>query len=136
MWTAQEFSPDNLLDCLNVSTEHEALELADQVEASIYIWRRKACERHSKSSWTMVKDLVSDTDRTDKYAVLAQRAESLLFCLKQRYPELSQTTLDTSKIQYNRVSMPCIMVNVFYFWTYVLFKLMWHELDKREDGQM
>lgn len=136
MWTAQEFSPDNLLDCLNVSTEHEALELADQVEASIYIWRRKACERHSKSSWTMVKDLVSDTDRTDKYTVLAQRAESLLFCLKQRYPELSQTTLDTSKIQYNRVSMPCIMVNVFYFWTYVLFKLMWHELDKREDGQM
>ncbi|KAM7476427.1 hypothetical protein LguiB_023670 [Lonicera macranthoides] len=103
MWTAQEFSPDNLLDCLNVSTEHEALELADQVEASIYIWRQKACERHSKSSWTMVKDLVSDTDRTDKYTILAQRAESLLFCLKQRYPELSQTTLDTSKIQYNRV---------------------------------
>ncbi|KAL0464803.1 UNVERIFIED_CONTAM: Rop guanine nucleotide exchange factor 3 [Sesamum latifolium] len=44
--------------------------------------------------------------RTDKNHVLAERAETLLFCLKQRYPELSQTTLDTSKIQYNKASSP------------------------------
>lgn len=47
---------------------------------------------------------MADTDRNDKNHVLAERAASLLFCLKHRYPELSQTTLDTSKIQYNRVS--------------------------------
>ncbi|KAF9687824.1 hypothetical protein SADUNF_Sadunf02G0133300 [Salix dunnii] len=102
MYTADRFSPDHLLDCLNIASEHEALELADQVEASMYTWRRKACLSHSKSSWVIVKDLMSDIDRTDKNHVLAERAETLLFCLKQRYPELSQTSLDTCKIQYNR----------------------------------
>ncbi|KAF5733056.1 rop guanine nucleotide exchange factor 3 [Tripterygium wilfordii] len=102
MCTTDKFSPDNLLDYLNITSEHEALELADRVEASMYTWRHKACMSHSKSSWDMVKDLMSDIDRTDKNHVLALRAESLLFCLKQRYPELSQTSLDTCKIQCNR----------------------------------
>lgn len=100
--TSDKFSPDHLLDCLKITSEHEALELADRVEASLYTWRRKACMSHSKSSWDLVKDLMAETDRTDKNHVLAERADSLLFCLKQRYPELSQTTLDTSKIQCNR----------------------------------
>lgn len=110
--TADKFSPDNLLDFLNISSEHEALELADRVEASMYTWRRKACLSHSKSSWNKVKDLMSDTDRSDKNYILAERAETLLFCLKQRYPELSQTSLDTFKIQYNRVSF-----RIIYSWT-------------------
>ncbi|KAG5021909.1 hypothetical protein JHK85_018251 [Glycine max] len=46
---------------------------------------------------------MADTDRSDKNYILAERAETLLFCLKQRYPELSQTSLDTCKIQYNQV---------------------------------
>ncbi|GFP91518.1 rop guanine nucleotide exchange factor 3 [Phtheirospermum japonicum] len=102
MYNAEKFSPDHLLDSLNISSEHEALELADKVEASMYTWRRKMGMAHSKSSWDMVKDLMSDIDRNDKNHILAERAETLLFCLKQRYPELSQTTLDTSKIQYNK----------------------------------
>lgn len=92
------FSPDYLLDSLNISSEHEALELADRIEASMFTWRQKACSNHQKS-WEMVKvDMEGD-----KNVVLAERAEVLLFCLKQRFPELSQTTLDTSKIQYNKV---------------------------------
>ncbi|KAL8500005.1 hypothetical protein ACS0TY_019846 [Phlomoides rotata] len=102
MYNAEKFSPDQLLDSVNIRSEHEALELADKVEASMYTWRRKICMAHSKSSWDLVKDLMSDIDRSDKNHVLAERAETLLFCLKQRYPELSQTTLDTSKIQYNK----------------------------------
>lgn len=104
MCTADKFVPDLLLDNLKVRSEHEALELADKIEASMYTWRRKAGMPHSKTSWDMVKDLMSEMDRTDKNHVLADRAESLLFCLKQRYPELSQTSLDTTKIQHNRVS--------------------------------
>ncbi|GAV81721.1 PRONE domain-containing protein [Cephalotus follicularis] len=104
MCTKDKFSPHYLLDCLSIASEHEALELADRVEASMYTWRRKACMSHTKSSWAMVKDLMSDIDWTDKNHVLAERAGSLLFCLKQRYPELAQTSLDTCKIQYNRVS--------------------------------
>ncbi|XP_059457447.1 rop guanine nucleotide exchange factor 3 isoform X2 [Corylus avellana] len=102
MCTGDKFLPDHLLDCLSIASEHEALELADRVEASMYTWRRKTCLSHSKSSWDLVKDLMAESDRSDKNYVLAERAESLLFCLKQRYPELSQTTLDTSKIQYNK----------------------------------
>jgi hypothetical protein len=110
LYTADKFSPGHLLDCLNLASEHEALELADRVEASMYTWRRKACLSHSKSSWNMVKDLMSDIDRTDKNHILAERAETLLFCLKQRYPELSQTSLDTCKIQYNQAS--CAIINL------------------------
>lgn len=103
MNTADKFSPDHLLEFLKISSEHEALDLVDRVESSMYTWRRKACLSHSKSSWKKVKDLMADTDCKDKNYILAERAETLLFCLKQRYPELSQTSLDTTKIQYNRV---------------------------------
>lgn len=102
MSTPDQFSPDYLLGCLDLSSEHEALEIADRVEAAMYVWRRKASINHSKSSWDMVKDLMGDND---KNVMLASRAESLLLCLKQRFPGLSQTTLDTSKIQYNKVNM-------------------------------
>ncbi|XP_031392242.1 rop guanine nucleotide exchange factor 3-like isoform X6 [Punica granatum] len=106
MYVPENFSPDYLLDCLNITSEHEALELADKVEASMYTWRRKAGLGHSKSSWDLVKDFMSETDnRSDKNTVLAERAESLLFCLKQRFPKLSQTSLDICKIQCNQLAM-------------------------------
>lgn len=111
MYTTEKFSPGCLLDSLDIGSEHEALEFADKVEASMHTWRRK-CGTHSKSSWGVVKDLVSEIDRSDKNNVLAARAETLLFCLKQRYPELSQTTLDTSKIQYNQASLYLILVQI------------------------
>ncbi|KAJ8900625.1 hypothetical protein K2173_025402 [Erythroxylum novogranatense] len=102
MCTTDKFSPDHLLNCLHTVSEHDALELADRVEASMYTWKRKACISQSKPSWYLVKDFVSDIDRPDKNHALAERAESLLFCLKQRFPGLSQTSLDICKIQYNR----------------------------------
>ncbi|XP_022858099.1 rop guanine nucleotide exchange factor 7-like [Olea europaea var. sylvestris] len=102
-----KFSPECLLDCLDLSSEHHALEIANRVEASVYVWRRepnskplqRAQRSNSKSSWGMVKDFVIDTDRRE---LLADRAESLLLCLKQRFPGLPQTSLDMSKIQYNK----------------------------------
>uniref|UniRef100_A0A7N0R8A3 PRONE domain-containing protein n=1 Tax=Kalanchoe fedtschenkoi TaxID=63787 RepID=A0A7N0R8A3_KALFE len=102
MYNAEKFSPEQLLDNLKISSEHEALEIADRVEASMYTWRRKACMSHSKSSWNMVKDLMSEDEKSDKNYMLAERADSLLFSLKHRYPGLSQTSLDTCKIQCNR----------------------------------
>lgn len=105
MGTKEKFCPDHLLDNIKIRSEHEALQLADRVEASMYTWRRKACLYLSKSSWTAVKDYIVETGRTDKNHTLAERAESLLFCLKQRFPELSQTSLDICKIQYNKVGL-------------------------------
>ncbi|XP_050212021.1 rop guanine nucleotide exchange factor 5-like [Mercurialis annua] len=105
--TSDQFTSECLLDCLDLSAEHAALEIANRVESAIYVWRRRA---HSKpptysnrsttrSSWDMVKDFMVDGDKRE---VLADRAESLLLSLKQRFPSLSQTALDTSKIQFNK----------------------------------
>ncbi|TVU31772.1 hypothetical protein EJB05_23473, partial [Eragrostis curvula] len=100
MLGADKFSPDYLLDKLDISSEHDALAMADRVEAAMYVWRRKASASHGKARWSKVKELTADDD--DKNVALANRAESLLLCLKHRFPGLSQTTLDTSKIQYNK----------------------------------
>eukprot|EP00256_Glycine_max_P023488 XP_003545426.2 rop guanine nucleotide exchange factor 2 [Glycine max] len=69
MYFADKFSPDHLLDCLKISSEHEALELADKVESSMFTWRRKACLSHSKTSWNKVKDLMADTDQSEKICI-------------------------------------------------------------------
>ncbi|KAJ0901993.1 putative PRONE domain, Rop guanine nucleotide exchange factor [Helianthus annuus] len=107
--SSDQFSPECLLDCLDLSSEHQALEIANRVEASVYIWRRKNTAKQppinivsrsfSRSSWDKVKDMVADVDKRE---TLAERAETLLLCLKQRFPALPQTTLDMSKIQYNK----------------------------------
>lgn len=108
--TSDQFSAECLLDCLDLSSEHVALEIANRVEASIYVWRRRAHSKPpvnpsrstAKSSWGMVKDLMVDGDKRE---LLAERAESLLLCLKQQFPTLTQTTLDISKIQCNKVQV-------------------------------
>ncbi|XP_010543760.1 PREDICTED: rop guanine nucleotide exchange factor 5 [Tarenaya hassleriana] len=100
--TSVQFSAECLLDCLDLSSEHIALDIANRVEASIHVWKRRVnnpSSSTSKSSWEMVKDLMVDGD---KRGMLVERAESLLLCLKQRFPALTQTSLDISKIQYNK----------------------------------
>ncbi|XP_031503552.1 rop guanine nucleotide exchange factor 3-like isoform X2 [Nymphaea colorata] len=92
----EHFYPEDVLDCLDLSTEYNALDIADKVEASIYVWTRKGVLAHSKSSWDLV---TADGGKMD---MLTDRAKSLLLCLKQRCPGLSQTSLDTAKIQYNK----------------------------------
>eukprot|EP00249_Psilotum_nudum_P022246 c28433_g1_i1 orf=362-2386(-) len=107
---SEDFSPEDLLSSLDLSTEHSALEIVNCIEAAIHVWR---CKRHfkqtqdairdtkciPKTSWGIVRDLLSDMDRRE---LLAGRAEMLLFSLKQRFPGLQQTLLDITKIQYNR----------------------------------
>ena len=103
--TSEQFSPECLLDYMDLSSEHRALEVANRVEASIFVWRRRenAPPRQSANKWGgMVRDLINDAERRE---LLADRAESLLICLKQRFPCLTQTTLDTTKIQCNKVSL-------------------------------
>ncbi|XP_039174246.1 rop guanine nucleotide exchange factor 5 isoform X2 [Eucalyptus grandis] len=105
--TSDQFSAECLLDCLDLSSEHVALEIANRVEASMYVWRRRSHPRPpthpnrstTKTSWEMVKDLMLDGDKRE---LLAEKAERLLLCLKQRFPCLAQTALDTSKIQFNK----------------------------------
>ncbi|KAG6416058.1 hypothetical protein SASPL_123480 [Salvia splendens] len=105
--TSERFSSECLLDCLDLESEHAALDMANCVEAAIYVWRRKQSPKSTphpshcaaRSSWVIVKDLVAYGDKSE---LLAERAESLLQSLKQRFPGLTQTTLDATKIQYNK----------------------------------
>ncbi|KAL5076808.1 hypothetical protein RYX36_015792 [Vicia faba] len=105
--TSDQFSSECLLDCLDISSEHIALEIANRVEAAFYVWRRRAHHKSTpipnrsttKSSWGIVKDFMHDGDKRD---LLANRAENILNSLKHRFPGLTQTTLDTSKIQCNK----------------------------------
>ncbi|XP_074573698.1 rop guanine nucleotide exchange factor 7-like [Curcuma longa] len=102
--TSEQFSPDYLLDCLDLTSEHQALEISNHIEASIYVWRsRKSASSHqtsaTRSSWGLVRDMVVDAE---KRSAFADRAENILLCLKQRFPCLSQTNLDVCKIQFNK----------------------------------
>ncbi|KAL3514957.1 hypothetical protein ACH5RR_021859 [Cinchona calisaya] len=104
--TAEQFSPDCLLGCLDLSSEHHTLEVANRIEAAVHVWRlkdRKKYPNHQKpkcKSWGgKVKGLVADSEKNQ---FLAQRAETLLHSLRLRFPGLPQTALDMNKIQYNK----------------------------------
>ncbi|KAJ6906734.1 rop guanine nucleotide exchange factor 1 [Populus alba x Populus x berolinensis] len=104
--TAEQFSPERLLDCLDLSTEHHTLEIANRIEAAVHAWKQKDHKRHTHnmrikhSSWGgKVKGFVTDSHKNQ---ILAQRAETLLQSLRLRFPGLPQTTLDMNKIQYNK----------------------------------
>ncbi|KAF5747584.1 rop guanine nucleotide exchange factor 7 [Tripterygium wilfordii] len=105
--SSDQFSPECLLDCLDLSSEHQAIEIANRVEASIYVWRKISYSKpagtttrsSSGSSWELVKGLMIDADKRE---LQADRAESLLLCLKRRFPALPHTSLDMSKIQSNK----------------------------------
>ncbi|KOM51097.1 hypothetical protein LR48_Vigan08g192400 [Vigna angularis] len=105
--TADQFSPECLLDCLDLSSEHHTLDIANRIEAAIHVWRLKDHKKHLSSakarrSWGgKVKGLVADSEK-NKNHFLAQRAETLLESLKHRFPGLPQTALDMAKIQYNK----------------------------------
>uniref|UniRef100_A0A1J3HPP1 Rop guanine nucleotide exchange factor 7 n=1 Tax=Noccaea caerulescens TaxID=107243 RepID=A0A1J3HPP1_NOCCA len=100
--SSDQFSPEYLLDCLDLSSEHQAIEIANRVESSIYLWHKRTNYKlaaNTKTSWEMVKELMVDAEKVE---LMADRAESLLLSLKQRFPGLPQTALDMSKIQYNK----------------------------------
>ncbi|KAK1360545.1 Rop guanine nucleotide exchange factor 1 [Heracleum sosnowskyi] len=104
--TADQFSPECLLDCLDLSSEHHTLEVANRIEAAVHAWKLKDQKTHSSNtkskhtSWSgKIKGLVADGEKNH---ILAQRAETLLHSLKLRFPGLPQTVLDMNKIQYNK----------------------------------
>lgn len=109
---SEHFSPDWLLSELDFTDEHNILDVANRLETAVLVWRRRGPTKNiqlspndtkfnPKTSWGRMKDLVSDMERRELFAL---RAESLLVQLKQRVPGMAQTLLDTNKIQFNRVS--------------------------------
>ncbi|KAL2241934.1 rop guanine nucleotide exchange factor 1 [Sesamum indicum] len=103
--TADQFSPDCLLDYLDLSSEYSTLEIANRIETAIHFWRMKYQKKklnHAKtgSFWgSTVKGLAGDVEKSKLFA---HRADTLLKNLKSHFPGLPQTALDMSKIQYNK----------------------------------
>lgn len=91
--TSDQFTPEALLSSLDLSTEHNILDVMNRVEASIAIWKRKI-HKDSKSSW--------GGNTTEKKELFGEKSESLLLLMKHKFRGLPQTVLDVTKIQYNK----------------------------------
>lgn len=99
-------SPEEMLNSLNLKSEHGALEAVNRLEAAAFAWRVKVAEQISgkspvRTSWSFKKDPLSEMDKME---LLLDRAEALLHHLKTSYPNLPHSFLDATKIQYGKVS--------------------------------
>ncbi|KAF5726878.1 hypothetical protein HS088_TW22G00563 [Tripterygium wilfordii] len=93
--TVEFFDPDQFLSTMDLSSEHKTLDLKNRIEASIVIWKRKMNQKDGKSAWGSAVSL-------EKRELFEERAETILLLIKQRFPGIPQSSLDISKIQYNR----------------------------------
>ena len=76
MLGVDKFSLEFLLDTLNISSEHDLLAMADQLETAMYVWRRKVSGSSNKLPWNKIKELTADGD--DKEVMLANEVVDLL----------------------------------------------------------
>ncbi|KAL9387282.1 hypothetical protein Peur_020406 [Populus x canadensis] len=102
--TAESNKAEEMLDSLNLQSEHSALEAINKLEAAVFAWKdRMTAQVGGKSPvrtpWSFVKDPVSEFEKMES---LLDRTESLLQQLKSRYPNLPQTFLDSTKIQFGK----------------------------------
>lgn len=104
--TVEFFDPDQLLSTMDLSSEHKILDLKNRIEASIVIWKRKMNQKDGKSAWGSAVSL-------EKRELFEERAETILLILKQRFPGIPQSSLDISKIQYNRVRKYYAFVSIY-----------------------
>uniref|UniRef100_M1B9T4 Pollen-specific kinase partner protein n=1 Tax=Solanum tuberosum TaxID=4113 RepID=M1B9T4_SOLTU len=93
--TVEFFDPEQFLSTMDMSSEHKVVNLKDRIEASIVIWKRKMHQKDAKSSWVPAVSL-------EKRELFEERAETILLLIKHRFPEIPQSSLEISKIQYNR----------------------------------
>ncbi|MFS7950466.1 putative PRONE domain, Rop guanine nucleotide exchange factor [Helianthus anomalus] len=93
--TVDHFDPDNFLAAMDLTSEHKILDLKNRIEASVVIWRRKMTNKDGKSGWGSGVSI-------EKREQFEDRAETILLILKHRYPGISQSALDVSKIENNR----------------------------------
>ncbi|XP_062095715.1 rop guanine nucleotide exchange factor 14 [Humulus lupulus] len=103
--TAESRSAEEMLKSLNLKSEHSALDVINRLEAAVFSWNERIREQGSgdspvRASWsTFIKDPMSELDRME---LLLDRAEALIQQLKTKYPNLPQTFLDATKIQYGK----------------------------------
>ncbi|KAL9261158.1 Rho guanine nucleotide exchange factor 8-like protein [Drosera capensis] len=93
--TDDSFDPEQFLATMDLSSEHKILDLKNRIEASIVIWQRKMNHKDGKSSWGLAVS-------AEKRELFEERAETILRILKHQFPGIAQSSLDITKIQYNK----------------------------------
>uniref|UniRef100_A0A7N0TGU8 PRONE domain-containing protein n=1 Tax=Kalanchoe fedtschenkoi TaxID=63787 RepID=A0A7N0TGU8_KALFE len=92
---SDNFSVDSWFDCLDSSDDLVVLELVNRLEAAVNV-------RHNRSQSNFLRTAKSSLVEAERRELLAGRAEELLLTLKQKFPNLPQTTLEAAKIQCNK----------------------------------
>ncbi|KAM3299975.1 hypothetical protein ACQJBY_041139 [Aegilops geniculata] len=90
--TDEYFNPEELIATVDLSNEYNIVDLKNRIEASVVIWQKKM-QRDGKWGHGVSHE---------KRGRFEGRAENVLLLLKHRFPGISQSALDISKIQYNR----------------------------------
>ncbi|XP_071692539.1 rho guanine nucleotide exchange factor 8-like [Rutidosis leptorrhynchoides] len=93
--TDESFDPGEFLKTMDTSSEQNIMELKNKIEASIVIWKRKMHQKDAKTSWSSIVSL-------ERRELFEERAEIILLLIKQKFPGLPQSSLDISKIEYNK----------------------------------
>lgn len=97
-------SIEEILHSLHLETEHRILETVNGLEAAIFIWKQRIAgqgneKSPARNSWSFVRDLESEFDKIEEWS---ERAEALRQLVKIRFPNLPQSFLDVTKVQYNK----------------------------------
>ncbi|KAJ0264212.1 Rop guanine nucleotide exchange factor 13 [Hirschfeldia incana] len=98
MITLDMFDVERFLLEMDLSSEHKILDLKDKIEASVVIWKRKIVQKDNNKSSSPFSTNLS----MEKRQLLEERAETILLLIKLRFPGISQSRLDISKIQFNK----------------------------------
>lgn len=101
---AESPSAEEMLHSLNLESEHRALEVINKLEAAAFTWKERISEQNSnkspvQTSWSFMKDSISEMDKLE---FLLNQATSLVQKIKTRFPNLPQTFLDVTKVQYGK----------------------------------
>lgn len=101
--TTELRSVEEILLLLHLESEHDILETANRLEAATFAWKQRISNQVSgkspaRNSWLFNRDI-----ELDKIEAWCERAEALLQLLKIRHPNLPQTFLEATKVQYNKV---------------------------------
>ncbi|KAK6772964.1 hypothetical protein RDI58_028202 [Solanum bulbocastanum] len=100
--TAESTSAEEMFNSLNLKSENSAVEVVNRLEGSILSWKERITNQASgkypaRRSWSFGKDPISELEKLE---VLLNQAEALVQQLKFEYPNLPQTFLNVTKIQY------------------------------------
>ncbi|XP_055812446.1 rop guanine nucleotide exchange factor 14-like isoform X2 [Solanum dulcamara] len=100
--TTEPTSAEEMFNSLSLKSENSALEVVNRLEGSILVWKERITDQASgkspaRRSWSFVKDPISELDKLE---VLLIQAEALVQQLKFKYPNLPQTFINVTKIQY------------------------------------